>query len=49
MKKLLEYQKLIKKLDTEALLDELLKYHYWKDRVLLLKLEILSRTESKNE
>lgn len=31
MKDLLAYQKLIKKLDIEALLDELLKYHYTRD------------------
>lgn len=49
MKNLLEYQRAIKKMDTEKLLDELIKYHYWKDRVLLIKLEILSRTESEDK
>lgn len=45
MKSLLEYQQKIREMETEKLLDELIKYHYWKDKVLLLKLEILSRTE----
>lgn len=49
MKNLLEYQRAIKKMDTEKLLDELIQYHYWKDRVLLIKLEILSRTESEDK
>lgn len=45
MKDLLAYQNKIKEMDTEKLLDELMEYHYWKDRVLLLKLEILSRVK----
>lgn len=49
MKNLLEYQRAIKKMDIEKLLDELIQYHYWKDRVLLIKLEILSRTESEDK
>lgn len=43
MDELLEYQRKIKNMNIEELLDELVKYYYSKNRILLLKLEILSR------
>ena len=49
MEELLKYQIKLKSMKTEKLLNELIEYHYWKDRVLLIKLEILSRTKSEDQ
>lgn len=45
MEEMLEYQLKLKKLKTEELLDELIKYSYWKEKVFLIKLEVISRTK----